>query len=89
MPGYNNYAHDLLGESFLPNKQIFNPWSHNYLVNQLDLNSDTSHEQSAWNEISNKLSQCDYKKLTNLPSNYNGSPRILSLNIRELAIQRV
>ena len=84
IPGFNYLSHDLYGESYLNTKPLFNPWDQEHLINQLGLNSILDAEEVVNNDTSNKLSQCKYSVLKNLPKSNNGNPRILSLNIRSL-----
>lgn len=84
IPGFNCYAHELFDASYLDARPLFNPWDQEHLINQLGLNSVAQDEQTAWNELSHRLSQCQYSALKDLPSNSDGSPRVLSLNIRSL-----
>ena len=84
VPGFGYCAHDLYGETFLDSKPLFNPWDQQHLINQLGVHNVMEDEQAIWNDISDVLSQCKYKTLKSLPQNCNGSPRILSLNIRSL-----
>ena len=82
IPGYNYFAHDLYGESYLKDTPLFNPWDQEHLINQLGLKSHIQAEEITHNEISSQISQCKYTTLKNLPSKCDGNPRILSLNIR-------
>ena len=84
IPGYNHYAHEILGLSCLVNKPMFNHWSQEHLINQLGLPNEALEEQTTWNELSSIISSCTYSSLKNLPTNRKGSPSILSLNIRSL-----
>lgn len=84
IPGFNHYAHEIIGESYLKNKPIFNPWNQEHLINQLGLRRDALEEQTMWSDLSSKLSNCKYSTMKNLPSNRSKSPSILSLNIRSL-----
>ena len=83
-PGFNHFAHNLFGETYIDSRPIFNPWDQNHLINQLGFNSNLNAEEVINNDISSKLSQCKYSMLKNLPTCRNGNPRILSLNIRSL-----
>ena len=82
IPGYNSFAHDLLGESHLESKPLFNPWDQEHLINQLGLDSFVKTEEALHNDFSSQISQCKYSTLNNLPAKCDGNPRILSLNIR-------
>ena len=84
IPGSKCYAHELLGETFLDSRPRFNPFCQEHHINQLGSRFNFHDEQSEWNEFSNQISQCEYSQMKNLPSHCNGSPRILSLNIRSL-----
>ena len=84
IPGYKYFAHDLLGETYLENRPLFNPFDQEHIINQLGLHKDTLHEQATLNDFSDTLLNCEYSRLKSLPPSCNGNPRILSLNIRSL-----
>ena len=84
IPGLDCFAHGLLGETFLDSRPQFNPYDQEHTINQLGLHLNLGDEQTLWNDLSERISQCEYSRLKNLPSECNGSPRILSLNIRSL-----
>ena len=85
IPGFEqNSSHDYFGASYLNHKPIFNPYDRNHLINQLGMRSTADLECSSLEDVSNTLTQCEYSTLKQLPSSCNGSPRIMSLNIRSL-----
>ena len=84
IPGFGQYAHDLLGETYLNSRPLFNPWDQEHIINQLGLRENFINEQPGLEEVSSKILHCEYSTLKSLPSSCDGSPRILSLNIRSL-----
>ena len=87
IPGYRYTNRELIHPDHyysVGNFGFFNPFDHDKITNYLGSEQEILDEIQEHSEISNKLMNCKYKQLKNVPRLKNKNLRILSLNIRSL-----
>ena len=85
IPGFHVHNYELLGNINHVNNAIFNPYSHSSNVNLIgDKIANEEENNSVWNDISESLINCNYKKPNNVVFPKNTELNVLSLNIRSL-----
>ena len=84
IPGFNVNSYELIGNA-PTNNILFNPYDRSHYVNQIgDMISNQEENDSTWNEISEFLTNCQYKTINSLGQPDSSNLKVLSLNIRSL-----
>ena len=65
IPGANVYSHELNDNFKVSNDTIFNPYHTSHLTNQIGDLIENENGNDIWNEISDFLVSCQYKKPKN------------------------
>ena len=84
IPGFHAYTYEILGDPYLKNDKLYNPYANNHFTQLIGDMFENSEADNSCQGISEILVNCKYKKPENAMKPNNGELSIFSLNVQSL-----
>ena len=85
-PGFYSYTYEILGDPYLKNDKMYNPYCTNAFAQQIgDIINTEENTNDIFSEVSDILINCKYKQLTTSKPPPDSELSIFSLNVQTLA----
>ena len=85
IPGFHEYTHDIIGDPYLKNNKMYNPYSSTHFTQVIGDVFESAEANGAFNEVSEFLVNCKYKQPTMTQPSTKTELSIFSLNVQTLA----